>query len=130
MKTLKRAFEFFILAVFLSMIINFMFSGFNFNRTYFLGYKFASIQTNSMEPTLMIGDSVVIKYVRPSLVKKGDMLAYEYELENGKKVVIIHRVYEVINDGFITKGDNNDIPDTWTVKNNQVIGIVKFKLGD
>ena len=62
-----------------------------------------------------------------SNIKIRDILQYQLE-----RNAIIHRVTNIEEeDGklyFTTKGDNNEFPDTKRVEENQVMGIVKFKI--
>lgn len=36
--------------------------------------------------------------------------------------MITHRIHQVAEDGFITKGDTNEDPDQWTVRKEAIIG--------
>ena len=61
------------------------------------------------------------------LSKKGTILVYNHD-----KKIIVHRIVKVINNNgnisFITKGDNNNANDSWTVSSNDVIGTTRFKI--
>ncbi len=68
----------------------------------------------SMEPILSTGDLVLILPVKdPSEIHVGDVVVYKST--SGR--YIIHRVINIINikgnTYFITKGDNNPVPDTF-----------------
>ena len=41
---------------------------------------------------------------------------------------ITHRIINITDGGFITKGDANEDPDQWTVKRENVIGKVTFTI--
>jgi signal peptidase len=74
----------------------------------------AVVSGSSMEPILSTGDVVFISPVRsPSEIGLGDVIVYKSQ--GGR--YIIHRVINIISiEGktyFITKGDNNPIPDTF-----------------
>jgi signal peptidase len=74
----------------------------------------AVVSGSSMEPILSTGDVVFISPVRsPSEIGLGDVIVYKSQ--GGR--YIIHRVINIISIGgktyFITKGDNNPIPDTF-----------------
>lgn len=93
-------------------------------------YKPVAVMSNSMVPDFHRGYIVISKKINKEDIKKinvGDIL--EYQLESN---VIIHRVIKIEEkDGmkiFTTKGDNNDFPDIKEVKENQVLGVVKFKI--
>ena len=61
------------------------------------------------------------------LLKKGDVLVYNHDNK-----IIVPRVIKKSNNGetisFKTKGDYNNAKDSWTVKQEDVIGIVKFRI--
>lgn len=91
----------------------------------------AAIGSGSMEPTINIGDVIVVdKYYQNHLdkLKEGDILVFKI----GKKIYT-HRIIGIEekngNYYFKTKGDRKgQIEDSWTVTNKDVIGIVKFKI--
>jgi signal peptidase I len=74
----------------------------------------------SMQPTFRTGQ---VLYVRPYLedIKAGDVVVYE---KAGR--YIVHRVISVGEDGFITRGDNNQFADADLVTPAQVIGRVEI----
>lgn len=93
-------------------------------------YKPVAVMSNSMVPDFYRGYIVICKKIDSkdiSNIKVGDILQYQL----GKNA-IIHRVINIEEeDGkiyFTTKGDNNNSPDTKRVEENQVLGIVKFKI--
>ncbi|MDN8988772.1 signal peptidase I, partial [Staphylococcus aureus] len=60
-----------------------------------------------MEPEINTGDLAIVKSIDADDVKFGDIITFKYE---GK--VVTHRVVEKNEEGFITKGDNNNSNDT------------------
>ena len=89
--------------------------------------KPVAIATGSMEKELYAGDVVIIKKCNSNDIIVGDII--EYQMEG---YTVIHRVIEKNQRNgefyFITKGDNNKMPDALEVKENQVIGRVIFKI--
>jgi signal peptidase len=84
-----------------------------------LGLDVVVVDGNSMLPTLQTGDLVLIAKENPTAISVGDVIVYTYTgffygvyLSNA---YIIHRViYIYYNNGvlcFVTKGDNNPLPD-------------------
>ena len=84
-------------------------------------YQALTIGSGSMSPAIEKGDVIVLKSMKNEearKIKKGD--------------VLVHRVIKKSNNGetisFKTKGDYNNAKDSWTVKQEDVIGIVKFRI--
>ncbi len=84
-----------------------------------LGLTAVIVDGRSMLPTLQSGDLVFVVRALPSQIKVGDVIVYRftgnfygYYLQ---KALIIHRVIYIYYHGdtmcFVTKGDNNPLPD-------------------
>jgi signal peptidase len=75
-----------------------------------------SVLSESMEPTLHVGDMIIIQ--QSNDYKIGDIVVYMY----GSKP-IIHRIIDINKDNmYIIKGDNNPIPDPYPVRKTQIVG--------
>ncbi|MBQ4030895.1 MAG: signal peptidase I [Bacilli bacterium] len=87
-------------------------------KTYsnYFGYTYFQILTGSMEDTINIDDMVIVKIT--DKIEKDDIVSYK-----SNNSVITHRVIEVLDDGYITKGDNNNADDG-TIEKDKVIGKV------
>lgn len=91
-----------------------------------LGYSLFEVLTGSMEPTIEVGDDVLIKVTKD--IKKGDVVVFDNK-ENDN--FILHRVIQINENDVITKGDNNNMNDKAISKEN-IIGKTLFvfpKLG-
>lgn len=93
-------------------------------------YQALTIGSGSMSPKIEKGDIVILKKVKKyelNEIKKGDVLVHNHDDK-----IIVHRVVEILNVNgqinFITKGDNNDTKDSWVIKEDEVIGVVKLKI--
>lgn len=94
-------------------------------------YKPTVILSNSMKPVFSRGDIVVIEQLNKN--KKKNIAKYdiiEYIIDGS---IVAHRVINIENhyDGtrlYTTMGDNNNAPDTKKVKEEQIIGKVKFSI--
>ncbi|MBI5332182.1 MAG: signal peptidase I [Candidatus Aenigmarchaeota archaeon] len=73
-----------------------------------------SVVSESMEPTLHVGDMVVIA---SGEYHTGDIVVYMRG-----NMPIIHRIIEEREKGYIIKGDNNPVPDPGIVKKEQIMG--------
>lgn len=95
-----------------------------------LPYRPVAVMSNSMVPEFTRGYVVITKRINErdiQNIKVGDIL--EYQLEQS---VVIHRIINIEEEKgsliFTTQGDNNNSPDIKKVEQNQIIGIVKFKI--
>ena len=91
-----------------------------------LGYVPLTVESDSMKPTFKKGDLIISKEIDDiNSLKKGDVITF-WTLIEGKKVKNTHRIAEVLNDngsvGFITRGDANNVDDTYTVYAGDIIG--------
>ena len=85
----------------------------------FLGTEIplAVVSSYSMDPTLHVGDLIVIK--GESTYNKGDIIVFSQE---GK--LIVHRIYSKTSSVFYTKGDSNPCPDPWKLNLSDIKGRV------
>ena len=68
------------------------------------GYAFLSIETGSMEPTIMIDDVVIIHKVDADDYQVGDVVAFW--MSENDAIPTVHRIIERNGDIIKTKGDN------------------------
>jgi len=80
--------------------------------------RYEPVYTGSMEPAIPVGSVVVIKPVDPETLKIGDIICFTLT----EPTSITHRIKNITDEGFITKGDANEDPDQWIVKKENVIG--------
>ncbi len=86
-----------------------------------------AVASGSMEKELYIGDVVIVKKCNANDIVNGDIIQYQM-----KGYTVIHRVIEKKQKNgeyyFTTKGDNNPSEDKESVKEDQVLGKVIFKV--
>lgn len=91
------------------------------------GYKAFVISSGSMEPTLNIGDIVIIKETKQEQISKGNIITFRKDGYN-----ITHRINDIIEkDGekyYQTKGDKNTTNDADLVKYEEIEGVYVFKI--
>jgi len=96
----------------------------------------AYVPSKSMEPTLKVGDLVIIKGVFPQEIKEGSIIVFYVPGHYGEdEYRIVHRVIKVVNLGeelgFEPKGDNNPISDYYRwgyIPSSYVVGVVIYKI--
>jgi len=84
---------------------------------------FLIVQGNSMLPTILPGSLVVIKQAESYYID--DIVAYEEGADFRNKVVV-HRILDITEDGFLIKGDNNPKKDLGFPTQDQILGKVVF----
>ncbi len=86
-----------------------------------LGYRPVVVGSGSMEPALKVADVVVVKDPEHKNVGLGTVV--DIRTDDGGK---IHRVVEVVPDGFRTKGDANATVDSDIVAAESITGVGVF----
>ena len=86
------------------------------------------VLSGSMEPNIKIGDLIIVKEYKIEDIQKGDIITFEIDDK-----IITHRIIEIKDGKYITKGDNNNVEDDFSVRVENIKG--KFvlslpKIGD
>lgn len=84
--------------------------------TNFFGYTIFEVQTGSMKDAINIGDWVIVKLTKD--VGLNDIVTYKLNDD-----YITHRIKEVYNNSYVTKGDANNAKDD-PIELNQIVGKV------
>jgi len=99
-----------------------MFTGIITGKATIFGIRPMVVTTDSMVPTLSVGEIIIGISVEPEEIQVGDIVAYRAEEKNlWLQPVIVHRIIEVTDEGFIFQGDNNPEPDNATVTKEQIL---------
>lgn len=85
------------------------------------GYSYAVVLSNSMAPDIGVGDWLIFREEQEYQV--GNIVEFE-----SKGSSVTHRIVEKTADGFITKGDANNVEDTETVQAEQIHGKMVLNL--
>ncbi len=88
------------------------------------GSRLAVVMSGSMEPALNVGDVVLLTPAKN--LKVGDVVAY-----SGHNTIIIHRIISIKTDKqnnviYVTKGDANNDPDPYDVRNVTILGKLTY----
>ena len=89
-----------------------------------IGYRSYTVLSGSMEPKFYPGDIVITKHKNKTDIKINDIVTYR----DNDGVIITHRIIEEIPEGYITKGDNNNVEDVDILTKENIIGEVKFSI--
>ncbi|EQK40486.1 signal peptidase I [[Clostridium] bifermentans ATCC 638] len=89
-----------------------------------IGFRTYTVLSGSMEPKFYPGDMVITQHKDKSDIKVNDIVTYK----DNEGVIITHRVIEETDEGYITKGDNNNVNDADILKEENIIGEVKFSI--
>ncbi len=97
------------------------------NSKTIFGHKAYIITTNSMEPTINVGDIIIVGETEKNKAKVDDIVTFE---QAGK--IITHRIVEIKQteqgEKYVTKGDNNEVKDIDEITDEQIIGILTLKI--
>jgi signal peptidase I len=85
------------------------------------GYATAIVMSGSMEPEIAVDDMIIIKSKDEYAV--GDVITF---LSGSSHVT--HRIMQISDEGYTTKGDANNTPDSEIVKKEMVVGEVVGKI--
>lgn len=85
---------------------------------YIFGITPYVVLSGSMEPTIKTGSLCFInKHVKYEKIKEKDIIGFKSD-----NVLVTHRVDSITDEGFITKGDNNDNQDGGVVTKSNYVG--------
>ena len=87
------------------------------------GYCVMQIVTGSMEPSIHVGDCVLVQQVPSESLRERDIIAYVSEVQDISGLTVMHRIIEILPDGsFMVRGDANPLPDELPVRADQIRG--------
>ena len=91
------------------------------------GNEIMRITSDSMIPIIYPNDVIIVKKITIEEVQEGDIIVFD--LYRHGLDIIAHRVFAIGEDeqgklGVDTKGDNVEQPDSWTVYEENLIGVV------
>lgn len=88
-----------------------------------IGFRTYTVLSGSMKPKIKPGDVVVVSNKNKEKLKKNDIITFKEDED-----VITHRIVDIKNNEYITKGDNNNFIDHFVVPSENVIGKVLFHI--
>lgn len=92
------------------------------------GRSILKVETGSMEPSIHVGDYIIIQTVDPESLVPGDVISFYSEQSDIYDMLITHRIVQRNSDGtFITQGDANPVSDSVIVRPERIAGIYTRK---
>ena len=89
------------------------------------GFTPLMVQSDSMAPFFQTGDLILIRRCDPADLKQGDVVTF-HTIINNEYALNTHRIAEILTDSgvrrYVTKGDNNAIPDTHIIADGDIVG--------
>ena len=102
-------------------------AGLVFSSHTLFGIRFFIVLSGSMQPTINMGDAIVVKACAPEDVRVGDIITFAVD----SRAFVTHRVQEILTElngeqdlRFVTKGDANNVRDMDPVEPHQLVGKV------
>lgn len=83
----------------------------------FFGFSTAVVVSGSMSPNIETNDMIIIKEQKEYNIN--DIISF-----NSGKSIVTHRIIKIENDGFVTKGDANNVEDQNIVTKDAIKGKV------
>jgi signal peptidase len=97
---------------------------------YLFGFRSLTVLSGSMEPTIHVGDVVVVDQVPPLDVRVGDIVTFRDPEDPSR--LITHRVRQIDVQGnevhVVTKGDANTSVETWKIDRSGTVGRVSYHI--
>jgi signal peptidase I len=89
-----------------------------------VGIQPLAVLSGSMQPTIMVGDLVLVQPIAATEARVGDIVTFDAPDREG--ITITHRVTEVTDAGtqldFVTKGDANSAGERWSIERTGTVG--------
>lgn len=102
------------------LLLTIVISMFNKNKpTPLFGFYFFTVMSGSMQPTLNVDDSIIVR--KADNYKVGDIVTYKHD-----KTYVTHRIVRIKGDNVVTKGDANKDEDSAFSKS-KILGKLVFK---
>lgn len=88
-----------------------------------IGFRTYTVLSGSMKPKIQPGDVVVITNKKNNNLKINDIITFKEDND-----IVTHRIIDIKDNGYVTKGDNNNSIDSDIVPFDNVIGKVLFHI--
>ena len=87
------------------------------------GKSVLKVVTGSMEPSIHVGDYIIVEKTDTNSLKEGDIISFYSDQNDILDLLVTHRIVSVNSDGtYVTKGDANPVSDSVTVRPERIVG--------
>lgn len=87
------------------------------------GKSLLRVVTGSMEPSIHVGDYILVEKTDTNSLSEGDIISFYSEQSDISGMLVTHRIVGRNEDGsYITKGDANSVSDTVSVPQENIVG--------
>lgn len=114
---MKKAIYYSIVIIIIFIILINIFSSFNISL---FGVRIFKVASGSMQPAIKVNDIVVVS--KKSFYNKGDIITFK----NDSNEYVTHRIVDIENDLYKTKGDFNNASDK-PISKESIVGKVIYK---
>lgn len=95
-----------------------------------VGFRPLIVRSGSMAPTVLTGDVIVTRFVKPSSVRVGDIVTFS---DRGRsEELVTHRAVKIVPQGrtysFTTQGDSNSGTEEWTIDHHGRVGLLVLRV--
>ncbi|MCX6725692.1 MAG: signal peptidase I [Candidatus Shapirobacteria bacterium] len=115
---MKKAFYWLSLSVLFLLTGVIVISAFNLSDD----WRLLIVQSGSMEPAIRTGSLVIVRKINN--YQKGEVITYWSKKDS--KTTVTHRIVEIKDGQFITKGDANDVIDAISVDKELILGKINL----
>lgn len=112
MKKMGKAFECVLLFLLLLSVGSFVVTYMTTKVPTIFGYRLFLVVTDSMEPVYTKGTVLIAVPVKEDTLIVNEIYAYRAgQKDTGLNPIVVHRLVDITEDGYIFKGDNNNVQD-------------------
>lgn len=112
MKKMGKAFECVLLCLLLLSVGSFVVTYMTTRVPTIFGYRLFFVVTDSMEPVYTKGMVLIAVPVKEDTLIVNEIYAYRVgQKDTGLNPIVVHRLVDITEDGYIFKGDNNNVQD-------------------
>lgn len=122
-KIAKIIFQVIVGIILAGIAVVFLFSKLSGSPVFIFGKTTMWVITDSMTPTIPARSYILVEKITADEVKEGDIIAFYSTDPQIQGSINTHRVVEINNGVFVTKGDNNNVNDgAYSAKAENIVG--------